>query len=220
VSLQFLDSVLVFGWIETGAALFATFCRTMIPLRAASVVASFAGGLGAALGGGLAGLVQHAILLPVHLIRLREMTRLIASVKLASETDLNVEWLEPFMHGSRHDDGAILFAQGDVADAAFMLVDGAIDLVELGAALTPGTLFGEMAMFTRNGRRTATARCRGRCRVLRISYQEFEQLYFQNPQFGLYLMRLIVRRFEDNLDQARQQIATAPASSPAPAEVC
>ena len=203
--LQFLDVVQMFGWMETGATLYSTFSRTMIPLRAASVAASVAGGLGAALSGGLAAFIQHAVLLPVHLIRLREMTRLIASVKSASETDLNVEWLEPFMHESSHEKGSIIFAKGDKADAAFLLVEGAIDFVEIGCSLEPGELFGEMAMFTQNGRRTATARCRGHCRVLKISYQEFEQLYFQNPQFGLYLMRLIVRRFEANLDLARQQ---------------
>jgi CRP-like cAMP-binding protein len=86
-----------------------------------------------------------------------------------------------------------------------MLVEGAIDLVEIGVSLVPGALFGEMAMFTQNGGRTATARCRGQCRVMKISYRELEQLYFQNPQFGLYLIRLIVRRFEANLDQSRHQ---------------
>jgi hypothetical protein len=204
MSLQLSDIVQVFGWLEAGATLFSTFSRTMIPLRAASVVASIAGGLGAALGGGLAAFVEHAVLLPVSLLRLREMTRLIASVKSASETDLNVEWLEPFMHETHHKDGSIIFGQGDAAEAAFMLVEGTIDLVEIGVSLAPGTLFGEMAMFTQNVQRTATARCRGECRVMKISYSELEQLYFQNPQFGLYLIRLIVRRFEANLDQARQ----------------
>jgi hypothetical protein len=210
------DIVQVFGWVEAGATLFSTFARTMIPLRAAAVAASIAGGLGAALGGGLSAFIEHAVLLPVSLLRLREMTRLIASVKSASETDLNVDWLQPFMHESRHEDGSILFRQGDAADAAFMLVEGGIDLLEIGASLAPGELFGEMAMFTKNGRRTASARCRGQCRVLKISYAEFEQLYFQNPQFGIYLMRLIVRRFEANLDHARQQVRPAglnPASS-------
>jgi hypothetical protein len=205
VSLNLIDTIQVFAWLEAGATLYSTFSRTMIPLRAASVAASVAGGLAAALSGGLAAFVEHAVLLPVNLIRLREMTRLIASVKKASETDLNVEWLEPFMHESRHEKGSIIFGKGDTADAAFLLVEGAIDLVEVGSAIEPGALFGEMAMFTQNGRRTATARCREHCRVLRISYKEFEQLYFQNPQFGLYLMRLIVRRFEANLDHARRQ---------------
>lgn len=203
MALRMVDVIQVVAWVETLAVLFSTFSRTMIPLRVASLVASVAGALGGALGGGLAALAQHCVLLPIHAIRLREMTRLIASVKAASETDLNVEWLKPFMHERRCVAGETIFAKGETAQEAFMLVEGAIDLVELDVALAPGALFGEMALFTLEGRRTATARCATDCRILRISYSEFEQLYFQNPQFGLYLVRLIARRYDQNLEQAR-----------------
>jgi CRP-like cAMP-binding protein len=48
--------------------------------------------------------------------------------------------------------------------------------------------------------------------LLAISYEQFEQLYYQNPQFGLYLVRLIVRRFEANLAHAKRSTPTgAPA---------
>jgi CRP-like cAMP-binding protein len=48
--------------------------------------------------------------------------------------------------------------------------------------------------------------------LLAISYEQFEQLYYQNPQFGLYLVRLIVRRFEANLAQAKH---SGPTGAPA-----
>ncbi|MGZ5823941.1 MAG: hypothetical protein ACXWJ2_08370, partial [Hyphomicrobium sp.] len=35
--------------------------------------------------------------LTLNVVRLREMLRLVARVKSASEGDLNVEWLKPFM---------------------------------------------------------------------------------------------------------------------------
>jgi CRP-like cAMP-binding protein len=53
-------------------------------------------------------------------------------------------------------------------------------------------------VFTDAGRRTASAVCVSNVRLLVITYEQFEQLYFQNPEFGLYLVRLIVRRFEIN----------------------
>jgi CRP/FNR family cyclic AMP-dependent transcriptional regulator len=52
--------------------------------------------------------------------------------------------------------------------------------------------------------------------VLFISYDEFRQLYFQQPTFGFYVLRLIVQRMEKNLEQARrsaqaqQGVAAAP----------
>ena len=43
------------------------------------------------------------------------------------------------------------------------------------------------------------ARCVSDVRAWRITYSEFEQLYFQNPQFGFHIVRLMVRRMESNL---------------------
>ncbi|MGA7657820.1 MAG: hypothetical protein WCA96_13740 [Methylocella sp.] len=53
-------------------------------------------------------------------------------------------------------------------------------------------------VFTEAGLRTASAVCVSDVRLLVITYEQFEQFYFQNPEFGLYLVRLIVRRFEIN----------------------
>jgi CRP-like cAMP-binding protein len=53
-------------------------------------------------------------------------------------------------------------------------------------------------VFTGVGRRTASAVCASNVRLLVITYEQFEQLYFQNLEFCLYLVRLIVRRFEIN----------------------
>jgi CRP/FNR family transcriptional regulator, cyclic AMP receptor protein len=189
------------AWLHTAAAVVAAFSKTMIPLRVGSVIANI---LGVAVGAASANapvFLRHLILLPLDLIRLREMRRLIASVRRAADGELNVEWLKPFMHPAALRDGAVLFRRGEAADQAFMLIEGEIELVELGAVLQPGTLFGEMALFTQSGARTATAQARGDCRLLAITYDQFEQLYFQNPRFGLYLVRLMVRRYESNLQR-------------------
>ena len=53
-------------------------------------------------------------------------------------------------------------------------------------------------VFTGAGRRMASAVRASNVRLLVIIYEQFEQLYFQNLEFGLYLVRLIVRRFEIN----------------------
>jgi len=53
-------------------------------------------------------------------------------------------------------------------------------------------------VFTEAGRRTASAVCVSDVRLLVITYEQFEQFYYQNPESGLYLVRLIVRRFEIN----------------------
>jgi CRP-like cAMP-binding protein len=117
------------------------------------------------------------------------------------------------MHPMRLSQGEFLFRKGDVADKAFMLTEGQIELPEIGRVLQPGELFGEMAMFTVGGNRTASAFCSKDARLLAITYEQFEQLYFQNPEFGFYLVRLIVSRFQANL--AQMEIVEASGGRPA-----
>ena len=207
-----LDYIVVLGWLQTVASVISTYSKTMIRLRSASVFANFVGAVVNSLSGNFSSLVRHLLILPIDVLRLREMLKLVSNVKKASENDLNVEWLKPFMHPCSAKAGADLFVKGEKANEAFMLIEGEIELVEIGVVLSPNALIGEMALFTQDGTRTATARCRRDCRLLAISYEQFEQLYYQNPQFGLYLVRLIVRRFEANLAQAKRSTSTgAPA---------
>ena len=203
------EIVIAFAWLQTVAAFVSTFSKTMIHLRFASVLANICGvivGLGSA---SLATFVRHLVILPIDIVRLREMRKLVASVKSASEKDLNVEWLKPFMHSRTVRDEEWLFRKGDEADRAFMLIEGEIEIPEINLVLKPGMLFGEMALFTHESKRTASAVCRSAGRVLQISYIEFEQLYFQNPEFGLYLVRLIVRRLQANMTQIEMKSSLA-----------
>ncbi len=74
-----------------------------------------------------------------------------------------------------------------------MLVERQVVIPEKSVAIEPVTIFGEMALFPASGRRTASAECARDARLLVMTYEQFEQLYFQNPEFSLYLLRLIVR---------------------------
>jgi CRP/FNR family cyclic AMP-dependent transcriptional regulator len=182
------------AWLQTLAALVSTFSKTMIPLRFASVLANICGLLVSAASANAASLLRHLVILPIDVIRLREMRKLVACVKDAAASDLNVEWLKPFMYLRRSKRGETLFHKGDPGNEAFMLIEGEVELSEVGGVLFPGALFGEMALFAPQRSRTATAFCRTDVRLLFITYEQFERLYFQNSEFGFYLLRLIVNR--------------------------
>jgi hypothetical protein len=186
----------------------AAYAKRMIPLRIMAILNNLFGllvGLGV---GSFAIVLKHVVTFPLNAVRLREMRRLVASVREANAGDLNIEWLKPFMHSRTLRAGTRLFSKGDIADEAFLLVEGRIDIPERSASLAPGGIFGEMALFTADGRRTASAVCVTDVRLLAITYEQFEQLYFQNPEFGLYLVRLIVRRFEMNHAESRREISS------------
>lgn len=186
------------AWAEAFAVVGAAYFKGMIPLRAAAISSNVLGIILGVSTGNIPTLTKHAINLPLNASRLREMRRLIASVRDASASDLNFEWLKPFMHPDRVRATDFIFEKGDPADMACLIVEGQVEIVERGVVLESGAIFGEMALFTRSGKRTASARCLTDVRLLTITYEQFEQLYFQNPQFGLYLVRLMVRRFEAN----------------------
>ncbi|MGH6845351.1 MAG: Crp/Fnr family transcriptional regulator [Methylocella sp.] len=195
---HFFNVVEIVAWAEALTAIGAAYVKRMIPLRTMAMLGNVLGiavGVGA---GSLATFIKHAVNLPLNAARLMEMRRLIASVREASKTDLNIEWLKPFMYPRALKAGGRVFSKGDEASEAFLLVEGRIFIPERSVALDPGVLFSEMARFTAVGRRTASAACASDVRLLVITNEQFEQLYFQNPEFGLYLVRLIVRRFEMN----------------------
>jgi CRP-like cAMP-binding protein len=64
--------------------------------------------------------------------------------------------------------------------------------------LTKGTIFGEIGVFSADHLRTATARCLESCSLLMIEAAKVRELYYQNPQFGFYLIGLIAERLSQN----------------------
>jgi len=186
------------AWAEASTVVGTAYMKRMIPLRITAMVCNVLGLTYGLLTGTFPTIAKHAINLPLNFTRLREMNRLIDSVREANANDLNIEWLKPFMHPESVRATDFVFRKGDVANEAYVVVEGKVEIVERGVTLEPGAIFGEMALFTKSGKRTATAKCLTDVRLLTITYEQFEQIYFQNPEFGLYLVRLIVRRFEAN----------------------
>ncbi|HUB63855.1 MAG TPA: cyclic nucleotide-binding domain-containing protein [Methylocella sp.] len=184
------------AWGKTLTAIGGAYMTRMIPLRVMAMLNNLFGITTGVGNGSLATFIEHAVNLPLNTIRLREMRRLIASVRQASETDLKIDWLKPFMHLRALKIGSRVFSAGDKATEAFILTAGRIVIPEKSVTLEPGAIFGEMALFSAAGCRTASAVCASDVRLLVITYEQFEQLYFQNPEFGFYLVRLIVRRYE------------------------
>jgi CRP-like cAMP-binding protein len=73
--------------------------------------------------------------------------------------------------------------------------------------MEPGGLFGEIAFFAPDKRRTLTARCTTACTVLRIDEATFQQLYFQNPAFGFEIVTLVAGRLLADRSRLERQLA-------------
>jgi CRP-like cAMP-binding protein len=97
----------------------------------------------------------------------------------------------------------------------FCTVTGRYVLLELGVEVERGEVVGELAMLSPDNKRTATLECIEDGKVLSITYEQVEQLYYQNPTFGFYFLRLATARLFDNVARLEGELARrAPAVQP------
>jgi CRP/FNR family transcriptional regulator, cyclic AMP receptor protein len=161
-------------------------------------------------------LLLQAFALPLNAWRLYQMLVLIRKVREATRGKPSLDWLKPFMAERHFRKGDLLFAKGETAEEMFYTMTGRYALVELGIEIEPGHLVGELAMLAPDSRRTATLECIEEGNVLSITYEQVEQLYYQNPTFGFYFLRLATARLFDNIGRMeteleKRQAALAPA---------
>jgi hypothetical protein len=200
----------VLGFGAAAASLVAFSAKTMIPLRVAAILSNALFVAYGIAGGLWTPLVLHAILLPLNVRRLVGMKRLVSRVQAASEgKEFNAEWLRPYMKRAHRKSGETIFRKGDEAGDSYYIVSGEVHFPETGGRYGAGALFGEMGIFTPDGRRTATAVCATDAELLYITRDELKQLYFQNPEFGFHLVEMVVGRLTRQVD-ALQSGAAAP----------
>ena len=188
----------VAGYVASALVFCTFYMKTMIPLRTVAISSNVA-----FLTYGLTGhlypvAILHAILLPLNILRLRQMRSLIRRVREASRGDMADEWLLPLMSHERFPAGHVLFRAGDPASMMYMVLEGTVRLEELGVEVPRGQLLGEIGLFAPDHRRTATAVCETAVEVGEITDEKVLQLYYQNPEFGFYLFRLVIQRLLEN----------------------
>jgi CRP-like cAMP-binding protein len=110
-----------------------------------------------------------------------------------------MDWLRPYMTPRKYKKGEVLFRKGDVAKEMFLIITGTFLVKEIGVELSPGRIMGELGFIAPKNRRTQTVQSLGNGEVLTISYDKLLELYFQNPEFGYYFLRLTTERLMQNV---------------------
>ena len=207
--------VTVIGFVAAGLVIATLSMRTMIPLRIVGIASNIAFITYGVLFGSIPTVVLHSLLLPLNIYRLREMNNLIRKVRTASRGDMSLDWIKPFMSKRTVDAGEVLFRKGDEANHMYFVVDGQLHLNEINIDILPGAVVGELGMLAPARTRTQTLVCTQSGSVLEIRYDRIEQLYYQNPKFGFYFLRLStarlfenIRRLEGTLAERDQEILT------------
>lgn len=111
------------------------------------------------------------------------------------------------------DPGQPLFQQGDAGDAAYIVMDGAADvLIETPkgpvkvANLGRNAIVGEIAILC-DVPRTATVIAQEKTVTLKINKDTFFRLVNEFPQMAVEIMRELARRLEKTNEQLRETVA-------------
>src|SRR5260370_37542826 len=197
-----------------------TTMRTMIPLRIFGILTNLVLITTAIPSHNYLVILVQSVVLVLNSYRLHQMLQLVRDVKKSVNSDLSMEWLKPFMTERKCAPGEVLFYKDEKAEDMFYIVSGRLKLVESGIELPVGAIVGEFGMLSPSNLRTQTLECVEAGAILSVSYSKVEELYVQNPAFGVYFLRLASSRLFENIGKLEQRLAqqAAPVSAaPKPA---
>lgn len=192
----------ILGYVASGAVFVTFWMKTLIPLRLIAIVGNclFLGyGINAELGNII---LLHGSLLPLNTLRLVQALRLRKRLHDMAHADFDPRALIPFMVNVDKAAGDYIFERGDAAQDIYYMVRGQAKVVELGIEIGPGEMIGEIAMFAPDKNRTQSVVCVTDCKLMRISEAQTLQLYADNPEFGLYITKMMVARLLENAKRA------------------
>jgi CRP/FNR family transcriptional regulator, cyclic AMP receptor protein len=182
------------GFLGAFLGVFSATKKAMIPLRLVAIASAIAFAIYYFWKQDWLNFLIYSIVFMSNILRLREMLELAQTMKSLTSTDFPVETLRPFMKSINFKPEAALFRKQDNATDAYYIVSGRVHLPEIETELGPGSLVGEMGLFSDRQARAYTVVAMNNVVALKISYHDLQELCLQNPAFGISLFKLIVRR--------------------------
>jgi len=189
---------------------------TMVPLRIFGILSALFFVAYGLLGGAISTFLMYFLLLPINVVRLYQIQKLIKKARVAAQGDLSLDWLKPFMDTATYKKGDVLFRKGDLADEMLLIVTGKFKVSEIGVELPPGRIVGEIGFVTHNNKRTQSVECIEDGAVMTIGYDRLLEVYFEQPDFGYFFLRLTsdrllqnIARLEGNVEQYKAKLQSA-----------
>jgi CRP-like cAMP-binding protein len=123
------------------------------------------------------------------------------------------------MHCRTYHEGEVLFVEGDIGRALFILESGKVELTKAGLdgkpqrlyVIQPGDFFGEMALLEQLPR-TATATALETSQVFLFYRSKLESLLSYHPRIGVQIMTHLAQLLSARLRRAASAAGLMPAS--------
>src|SRR5947207_14327313 len=116
--------------------------QTMVPLRVANMIGCAFFAVFGALTASVTTFLLYLLMIPINAYRLRQMLALVKKARAATQGDMSMEWLKPFMTDRKYRKGDILMKKGDAANEMLLTVTGKFRVIEINVELPPGRLIG------------------------------------------------------------------------------
>jgi CRP/FNR family cyclic AMP-dependent transcriptional regulator len=203
----------ILGYIAAFLVFMTFSMKTMVPLRTVGIASNVFFIAYGYLNPAYPLLVLHLALLPLNILRLNQMLSLVRQVENATQGDLDMNWIKPFTSTMTMTPGEVIFRKGDEAKEIIFVMSGSLTIPELGIAIPPGEVVGELAMLSPEKVRTQSAVCVDGGQLLIITYDQVRQLFFQNPKFGYFFMQLSAKRLFENMNRMQTEIETLRAAA-------
>jgi uncharacterized protein (DUF697 family) len=203
-----------------GIFLILTFVsRTIVRMRILCIISTVFFLTAAALAGSVQHFLMYFLALPANVIRLVQIQNLVKKARNSAQGTLSLNWLRPFMTPRKYKAGDVLFHKGDVASEMFLTVSGKFRVNEIKVEIPTERILGELGFLSPNNRRTQSVECTEDGEVLTVVYDRLRHIYFQNPEFGYYFLRLAgdrliqnYARLEGLVEQSKAELAQATAA--------
>jgi CRP-like cAMP-binding protein len=211
-----VNFAVVFAVIGAGFYVVTYYMKTMVPLRIVGIIGNLFFIAYGYFYPSYFTLILYVGILPINIVRLMEMQRLIRQVRDSANTNQSMDWLKPFMTKRTYKKGDVLFRKNDRAYEMFYVVTGKFLVSEIGVTIPSGQVFGELGLLAPENRRTSSVECVESGGVLTITYDKVQELYFQNPTFGFYFLRLTTERLLQNITRLETMLAQRELAASAP----
>src|SRR6202007_2099902 len=112
----FLHNITLANMFALAGAIFfvaTLLTQTMVPLRVANMIGCLFFAIFGALSGAITTFLLYLLMIPINAYRLRQMLALVKKARSASQGDMSMEWLKPFMTDRKSRQGEGLFKKDD-----------------------------------------------------------------------------------------------------------
>jgi diguanylate cyclase (GGDEF)-like protein len=182
----------------------AQYMRTPIRVREVLMAITVVFAVGAALGEDYLAVTIAAAGVAIGIWRWIELRAVLSVTGEQTPEQRVIAALKPYMSEVGFKAGATIFTRGDESKSLYYLVEGSVAIPEINARISPGQLFGEIALFTKERKRTLGARAETDVKLLEMKGDDFVALVHRSPEIGFFFIGLITQRLTQDFSYVNE----------------